>query len=188
MILIVGLGNPDSKYKNNRHNVGFMLINQLVEEYGATRINKASFKGELYKSKNILFLKPQTYMNLSGESVRAVSSYFEPEKIIVIHDDIDLPFGALRYKIGGGDGGHNGLRSINVHNSKNYCRVRIGIGRPDSKEDVSAFVLSDFSKQQKESLKEIFCTSLNAIKELVDTELNIVSSRYTLKGTSKVKK
>ncbi len=183
MTLIVGLGNPDSKYKNNRHNVGFMLIDKLVDEHSCTHINKASFRGELYKSKDILFLKPHTYMNLSGESVRAVSDYYKPERIIVIHDDLDLPFGTLRYKIGGGHGGHNGLRSIDAHMGKDYYRVRIGIGKPDYKGDVASFVLSDFPKPQKDALEEILDIGLKATKGLINEELSTISSKYTLKVT-----
>jgi PTH1 family peptidyl-tRNA hydrolase len=181
MTLIVGLGNPDSKYKNNRHNVGFMLIDKLVDEHSCTHINKAPFRGELYKSKNILFLKPHTYMNLSGESVRAVSDYYKPERVIVIHDDLDLPFGTLRYKIGGGHGGHNGLRSIDAHMGKDYYRVRIGIGKPDNKGDVANYVLSDFPKSQKDALEEILDTSIKATKGLINEELSTISSKYTLK-------
>jgi len=182
MTLIVGLGNPEYKYKNNRHNVGFMVIDKLIDDHNTTHINKPSFKGELYKSKDILFLKPNTYMNLSGESVRAVSDYYKPERVIVIHDDLDLPFGTLRYKIGGGHGGHNGLRSIDAHIGKDYYRVRIGIGKPQMKSDVSNYVLSDFSKLQKDALNEIIEVSLKAIKGLINEELSTISSKYTLKA------
>ena len=182
MTLIVGLGNPDSKYKNNRHNVGFMVIDKLVNDHNCTHISKASFRGELYKSKDILFLKPYTYMNLSGESVRAVSDYYKPERIIVVHDDLDLPFGTLRFKLGGGHGGHNGLRSIDSHIGKEYIRVRIGIGKPEHKGDVANFVLSDFPKSQKELLQNILDTSLQATYGLINEELSTICSKYTLKA------
>ena len=182
MTLIVGLGNPDSKYKNNRHNVGFMVIDKLINDHNFTHINKANFRGELYKSRDILFLKPHTYMNLSGESVRAVCDYYKPERVIVIHDDLDLPFGTLRYKIGGGHGGHNGLRSIDSHVGKEYIRVRIGIGKPDNKGDVANFVLSDFPKSQKDILEEILEVSTKATKGLINEELSTISSKYTLKA------
>lgn len=181
MTLIVGLGNPDSKYKNNRHNVGFMVIDSIIGDHNVTSINKSSFKGELFKSKNILFLKPHTYMNLSGDSVRAVCDYYKPDKIIVIHDDLDLPFGTLRYKIGGGNGGHNGLKSIDACIGKDYYRVRIGIGKPKNKGDVANFVLSDFPKADKENLEKIINISAKATKELVNEELSIISSKYTQK-------
>ena len=182
MTLIVGLGNPDSKYKNNRHNVGFMLIDKLVDEHDCTHINKAPFRGELYQSTDILFLKPHTYMNLSGESVRAVNDYYKPNRIIVIHDDLDLPFGTLRYKIGGGHGGHNGLRSIDANIGKDYIRVRIGIGKPNNKSDVANFVLSDFSKSQKDALKNILEVSFKATKWIINEDLSTISSKYTLKA------
>ena len=181
MTLIVGLGNPDSKYKNNRHNVGFMVIDSIIGDHNVTSINKSSFKGELFKSKNILFLKPHTYMNLSGDSVRAVCDYYKPDKIIVIHDDLDLPFGTLRYKIGGGNGGHNGLKSIDACIGKDYYRVRIGIGKPKDKANVANFVLSDFPKVDKENLEKIINISAKATKELVNEELSIISSKYTQK-------
>jgi len=188
MTLVIGLGNPDSKYKYNRHNVGFMVIDRLVDDHTTTKINKSSFKGELFKSANILFLKPQTYMNLSGDSVRAVCDYYKPERIIVIHDDLDLPFGTLRYKIGGGHGGHNGLRSIDSHIGKDYYRVRIGIGKPNNKQDVANFVLSDFPKSDEDNLKKIIDVSVEATKKLVKEELNVVSSLFTLKNNFKEKK
>jgi PTH1 family peptidyl-tRNA hydrolase len=181
MTLVVGLGNPDSKYKNNRHNVGFMLVDRLVNELLASNISKPQFKGQLYKSKKILLLKPLTYMNLSGESVRVVSDYYKPEKIIVIHDDLDLPLGSLRFKKGGGHGGHNGLKSIDSHIGKDYIRVRIGIGKPKIKSEVASYVLSDFSKEEFSKLEDVLNTSIKAVKELINEELSTISSRYTIK-------
>lgn len=181
MTLVIGLGNPDSKYKNNRHNVGFMVIDRLVDDHSTTTIKKAPFKGELFKSNNLFFLKPTTYMNLSGESVRAVSDYYKPEKIIVIHDDLDLPFGTLRFKFAGGNGGHNGLKSIDTHMGKDYYRVRIGIGKPQNKQDVANYVLSDFPKAQNDNLQKIIDISVEATKGLINEELSTISSRYTLK-------
>lgn len=181
MTLVVGLGNPDSKYKNNRHNVGFMLIDKLVDELEALENSKPQFRGKLYKSKDILLLKPLTYMNLSGESVRAVSDYYKPQKVIVVHDDLDLPFGSLRFKKGGGHGGHNGLKSIDSHIGKDYYRVRIGIGKPEEKSKVISHVLSDFSKEEFSKLDEILKVAKEAIKELINEELSTISSRYTLK-------
>jgi PTH1 family peptidyl-tRNA hydrolase len=158
-----------------------MVIDKLVDDHNCTHISKASFRGELYKSKNILFLKPHTYMNLSGESVRAVSDYYKPQNVIVIHDDLDLPFGTLRYKIGGGHGGHNGLRSIDAHIGKEYTRVRIGIGKPDNKADVANFVLSDFPKSQQSDLERIISTCNEATKGLIKEELSTIAQKYTLK-------
>ncbi|ARU47426.1 aminoacyl-tRNA hydrolase [Sulfurospirillum diekertiae] len=184
MTLIVGLGNPDLQYKNNRHNVGFMVIDALIgDQTSCEKITKANFKGDLFKAPSMLLLKPTTYMNLSGESVRSVDDYFKPEQIIVIHDDLDLPFGTLRFKIGGGHGGHNGLRSIDAHIGPEYIRVRIGIGKPSLKSDVAKYVLSDFSVCQREFLPEILLHVKKSIKALLTGDLKEVSLQYSLKQT-----
>ncbi|NOX14677.1 MAG: aminoacyl-tRNA hydrolase [Epsilonproteobacteria bacterium] len=181
MNLIVGLGNPEEKYKKNRHNVGFMIIDALLGEFPHTSINKNNFKGQLYKHRDILLLKPMTYMNLSGQSVRAVSDYFEPEKIIVIHDDLDLEMGVLRFKYGGGNGGHNGLRSIDEYIGKDYLRVRIGIGKPKDKDKIISHVLSDFSLLQKEELQDIINSAKEASLALLSQDLAKVAQKYTMK-------
>ncbi|ATB68378.1 peptidyl-tRNA hydrolase [Sulfurospirillum diekertiae] len=184
MTLIVGLGNPDLQYKNNRHNVGFMVIDALLDDQSSCeKITKANFKGELFKAPSMLLLKPATYMNLSGESVRAVDDYFKPDQIIVIHDDLDLPFGTLRFKIGGGHGGHNGLRSIDAHIGPEYIRVRIGIGKPSLKSDVAKYVLSDFSACQREFLPGILLHVKKSVKALLTGDLKEVSLQYSLKQT-----
>jgi PTH1 family peptidyl-tRNA hydrolase len=184
MTLLVGLGNPDLQYKNNRHNVGFMVIDAIIDDQSSCeKITKANFKGELFKAPSMLLLKPTTYMNLSGESVRAVDDYFKPDQIIVIHDDLDLPFGTLRFKIGGGHGGHNGLRSIDAHIGAEYIRVRIGIGKPTHKSDVAKYVLSDFSACQREHLPEIVTHVKKSIKALLTNDLKEVSLQYSLKQT-----
>lgn len=184
MTLVVGLGNPDLQYKNNRHNVGFMVIDALLGDHPlAEKITKSNFKGELFKVPSMLLLKPTTYMNLSGESVRAVDDYFKPEQIIVIHDDLDLPFGTLRFKIGGGHGGHNGLRSIDAHIGAEYIRVRIGIGKPFHKSDVANYVLSDFSVCQREFLPEILNHVKKSIKALLNGDLKEVALQYSLKNS-----
>lgn len=184
MTLIVGLGNPDLPYKNNRHNVGFMVIDALLDDHPSSeKITKANFKGELYKAPSMLLLKPTTYMNLSGESVRAVDDYFKPDQIIVVHDDLDLPFGTLRFKIGGGHGGHNGLRSIDAHIGSEYIRVRVGIGKPAHKSDVAKYVLSDFSPCQREHLGDIIAHVKKSIKALIAGDLKEVSLQYSLKQT-----
>lgn len=132
MILIVGLGNPGDEYKNTRHNVGFMLIDELVSDGFDTVGGSSKFKGELYKKGSLLLLKPQTFMNLSGNSVKAVKDFYKPERIIVIHDDIDLKFGAMKFKFGGSSGGHNGIKSIDNLIGNEYERVRIGVGRSEN--------------------------------------------------------
>lgn len=184
MTLIVGLGNPDLQYKNNRHNVGFMVVDGLIDgQTSCEKITKTNFKGELFKAPSMLLLKPSTYMNLSGESVRAVSDYFKPDHVIVIHDDLDLPFGTLRFKIGGGHGGHNGLRSIDAHIGVEYMRVRIGIGKPAHKSDVAKYVLSDFSACQRKFLPEILVHVTKSVQALLLHDLKEVSLQYSLKQT-----
>ena len=133
MYLIVGLGNPGEKYKNTRHNIGFMVVNSIINSINPTPINKPQFRGELYKKNNLFLLKPQTFMNLSGESLLIVKNYFKIENIIVIHDDLDLAYGVIKIKKGGGNGGHNGLKSIDKLIGNDYIRVRIGISKPDKK-------------------------------------------------------
>ncbi len=148
--LIVGLGNPGPRYARNRHNVGFMVIDRLAAAAGID-VSKAKFKGlhgvgEIDGHKVVL-LKPQTFMNVSGQSVVPAQGFFgvDVERIWVVHDELDLPFGTLRLKVGGGHAGHNGLRSIiGQLGSRDFARLRVGIGRPRHGE-VSDFVLSDFA-------------------------------------------
>ena len=187
MNLIIGLGNPEEKYKNNRHNVGFMVIDSLLGDFQATNISKNIFKGNLYKYKNNLFLKPLTFMNLSGESVRAVQDCFKSDKIIVIHDDLDLPFGTLRFKFAGGNGGHNGLKSIDSHIGKDYFRVRIGIGKPIDKSKIISHVLSNFSKSELEKLGTILDFAKKGTMELCDNgDIQKVSQKYSIKKSSEL--
>ena len=184
MTLFVGLGNPGSQYENTRHNIGFKVIDSLVDDFGARDISKTSFKGKLYRSATTFFLKPNTFMNLSGQSVIAVKNFFkiELEDIIVIHDDIDLPFAALRFKKGGGHGGHNGLRSIDALVGKDYLRVRVGVGKPEHKSQVADYVLHDFSAQECKEIDKLVAHTAKACKALLKEELNTVRSFYTLKS------
>ncbi|WP_187647210.1 aminoacyl-tRNA hydrolase [Nitrosophilus labii] len=184
MFLIVGLGNPGPKYANNRHNIGFMVVDELIGSLMPNAINKKEFKGELYKYKNTLFLKPLTFMNLSGESVKAVKNFYkiDNDKIVVIHDDLDLSFGAIRFKRGGGNGGHNGLKSIDNCIGNDYIRVRIGIGRPADKSKVTTYVLSDFREEEKKYLNDIIKKAAEAVFELTKKSLDEVRSRFSQKG------
>jgi len=167
MKLIIGLGNPGDKYRHNRHNIGFMVIDYLIHRNGARKIS-SSFKGDLYKFGNTLYLKPSTYMNLSGESAVLVKNYYkiDNEDIIVIHDDIDLKPGALRFKRGGSHGGHNGLKSLDAHIGNDYWRVRVGVGRPEKKEDVVKYVLSDFSKEEMECMESLYPKIEKALEDI----------------------
>jgi PTH1 family peptidyl-tRNA hydrolase len=184
VILFVGLGNPGSQYENTRHNIGFKVIDKLVDDFSARDISKTSFHGKLYRAANSLFLKPTTFMNLSGTSVQPVKHFFkvELENIIVIHDDIDLPFGAVRFKRGGGHGGHNGLKSLDTHITKEYLRVRVGVGKPEHKSQVSDYVLHDFSQEENLMLERLIAHVAEACKVLSKEELNEVKSKYSLKS------
>jgi len=184
MTLFVGLGNPGSQYEDTRHNIGFKVIDKLVSDFGARNISKTSFHGKLYRAANSLFLKPTTYMNLSGKSVQPVKQFFKVdlEDIIVIHDDIDLPFGAVRFKRGGGHGGHNGLKSLDAHITKEYLRVRVGVGKPEHKLQVADYVLHDFSEEESRHLEKLTEHVAGASKALLHEELNVVKSHYSLKS------
>jgi len=156
MFLIVGLGNPGTEYAKTRHNVGFMCVDALAEKY-SFGVFKSKFDGLIAEGningEKIFLLKPQTYMNLSGNSVVKTANFYKilPQNIIVIHDDMDLAVGKIKAKTGGGAGGHNGLKSIDAAISPNYHRVRIGVGHPQNKgEAVVNHVLSHFSKSDGE--------------------------------------
>lgn len=184
MYLIVGLGNIGDKYQNTRHNIGFLVVDFMTKNLNITSINNSNFQSTLLKVGYYLFSKPTTYMNNSGVAVRAIMDYYKVdlENIIIIHDDIDLPFGTVKFKIGGGHGGHNGLKSLDSHISKEYIRVRIGIGKPLDKDDVANYVLSDFSKLELEELNKTIiphvAKSIDALKEL---DINEVKAKFTLK-------
>lgn len=184
MHLVVGLGNIGEKYELTRHNLGFMVIDEMTKNLTTSNINKSNFHSTLSKSGYNLFSKPTTYMNDSGRAVNAIKEYYkiELENIIVIHDDLDLPFGAVKYKIGGGHGGHNGLRSCDAHMGKEYIRVRIGIGKPQNKSDVVNYVLNNFSKEELNNLKDIISHVIDAINAIIrGDELADVKSKFTLK-------
>ncbi len=189
MTLFVGLGNPGSQYEKTRHNIGFRVIDKLVDDLSARDISKTSFHGKLYRTSNSLFLKPTTFMNLSGKSLQPVKHFFkvELEDIIVIHDDIDIPFGAVRFKKGGGHGGHNGLKSLDTYITKEYLRVRVGVGKPEHKSQVSDYVLHDFSDDEIKMLDKLIEHVAKACKLLTTTELNEVKSKYSLKSIDGLK-
>ncbi len=161
MWLLVGLGNPGSKYENNRHNIGFMAVDAIAREHGFPAFKK-KFQGLTSEGtvggEKVIILKPQTYMNNSGQSVVEAAKFYKIplDKIAVFHDELDLVAGKIRTKKGGGAAGHNGLRSMDSHlNSNDYWRVRLGIGHPGDKAMVHNHVLSDFSKNDSIWLKEL---------------------------------
>ena len=151
MLLIVGLGNPGADYKNHRHNVGFMAVDAISRANGFSSWSR-KFQGEISEGKlgadKVLLLKPLTFMNVSGQSVAAAANFYKLTEadIMVIHDELDMDPGRCKVKTGGGNGGHNGLKSIDAHTGKNYKRLRIGIGHPGHKDRVNPYVLGDFSK------------------------------------------
>jgi len=181
MTLIVGLGNPGPTYKNSRHNIGFMVIDKFIHDLNPSKINKSSFQGELYKTSKTLFLKPLTYMNNSGLSVLQVMNYFDIKRVIVIHDDIEIPFGSIRIKHGGGNGGHNGLKSIDAHIGKNYDRIRLGISKPINKEDIANYVLSNFSIKEQKCLPKIISYASEALEYLLSQDAIKCASKYNIK-------
>ena len=153
MQLWAGLGNPGAQYAANRHNIGFMALDRIAQDHGFSPW-RSRFQGELAEGmlsgRKVLLLKPQTYMNLSGQSVQAALGFYKlsPADLTVFHDELDLEPGRMRVKQGGGHAGHNGLRSIAQHLGADYARVRLGIGHPGHKDRVSAYVLSDFAKAE----------------------------------------
>ncbi len=183
MYLIVGLGNIGEKYQFTRHNVGFMLIDEISKSLTTSNINNSNFQANVLKSGYNLFVKPNTFMNNSGIAVREIKKYYkiENENIIVIHDDLDLAFGTVKFKVGGGHGGHNGLKSIDANIGKDYIRVRIGIGKPQEKSEVANYVLSNFSKEELNQLKDIITHSIKAIEALKSEDIDTVKSKFTLK-------
>ena len=160
-----------------------MVIDSMTKNLTTSIINKSNFNADVLKSGYNLFVKPKTYMNLSGQSIVAIKDYYkiENEDIIVIHDDLDLPFGTVKFKIGGSHGGHNGLKSLDSHIGKEYIRIRIGIGKPIDKSDVVKHVLSNFSKEELNKLEDIIAHTLKAIESLKTQSINEVKSKFTLK-------
>ena len=173
MKLIVGLGNPGEQYRTSRHNLGFLVLDQLAGQYGIS-LQKRAFDAFLGKGRvgsgAIILAKPQTYMNLSGSAVQKLVEYFkiDVENLIIIHDDLDLPFQTLRLKKGGGDGGHRGLASIIKHlGSPDFLRVRIGIGKPIRKTMVESYVLAPFSEDETIVLPRLIEQTCEAVRETV---------------------
>lgn len=160
MKLFVGLGNPGAKYARNRHNIGFMAVDRIAEDHGFGPW-KSKFQAEIAEgrlgSEKVLLIKPQTFMNRSGQSVGEVMRFYKLSStdVTVFHDELDLAPGKVRVKAGGGHAGHNGLRSVHEHISPAYDRVRLGIGHPGRKEMVSPYVLGDFAKADADWLEDV---------------------------------
>ena len=183
MFLIVGLGNPGAEYARTRHNVGFTAADALAPKYGFSAF-RSKFVGVIAEGKiegeKVYLLKPQTYMNLSGHSVVKAAFFYKilPENIIVIHDDMDLKPDQIKAKLGGGAGGHNGLKSIDSQIGNGYNRIRIGVGHPmGSKEDVVGHVLSGFSKSESELLDRNLEIVIDNIGVLIRDGINAFSTK-----------
>lgn len=179
MLVLVGLGNPEAKYKLNRHNVGFMTIDSIVANYKLAPY-KTKFQSQIVTKKindtPVIFSKPQTFMNLSGKSIGNILNFYKLkcENVIVIHDDLDLNLGTVKTKIGGSSGGHNGLKSLDSIIGKNYRRLRIGIGHPGDKTLVNNYVLGDFSKSENVIINILIKNiSLNFDKIITKKEDNL---------------
>ncbi|HIJ63282.1 MAG TPA: aminoacyl-tRNA hydrolase [Rhodospirillaceae bacterium] len=185
MRLLVGLGNPGASYARNRHNIGARAADLIVRRYGFSPW-RTKFQGSLAEGliagDRAVVLKPETYMNLSGQSVAAAARFFKvgaPE-VIVLHDDLDLAPGRLRVKQGGGAGGHNGLKSIDAHLGNDYWRVRLGIGHPGDKDLVTPWVLGDFAKSDELWLAPLLEALVDQLPLLVAGDANAFTSRVAL--------
>jgi len=181
MILFVGLGNPTSDSQNNRHNIGFKIIDAINQNFGLSK-QKPKFKGLLttgnISNKKVYAIKPLTFMNSSGICIRELIEYFkiDAEDVIVFHDDVDIDFGNIKAKFGGSSAGHNGIASIDKFIGKDYSRVRIGIGKPDPKISVSDYVLNNFNEEEKKQLEKITKNIIDSISILIDKKLDLFSS------------
>jgi PTH1 family peptidyl-tRNA hydrolase len=175
MKLIIGLGNPGPHYQNSRHNTGFMAVNLLAEQHGLTWANKPKFKAEiaegLLHGQKVILAKPTTYYNLSGEAARAIKDFYKLElsDILVIHDELDLPLGTIRARIGGSDAGNNGVKNLIEHLGEDFARLRVGVtNQPLTADDHINYVLGSFSKEENKALPEIFQTILELTLGFID--------------------
>jgi len=182
--IIVGLGNPGPEYAGNRHNAGQMVLALLAERIGARfkahRTRNDIAEGRL-SGQPVTLARPQSYMNLSGGPVAALLGFYKlsPERLVVIHDELDISFGVIRLKLGGGDNGHNGLRSItSALGTRDYYRNRFGIGRPPGRMDPAAFVLKDFSAQERKELPFALDRSADAVEALITKGLTEAQNEY----------
>ncbi len=182
MFLIVGLGNPGKEYEDTRHNIGFKVIDNIAKEYNI-EINRQKFKGVygegFINNKKVMILKPTTYMNLSGESVREVVDFYnlENSEVIVIYDDISLEVGKLRIRDKGSAGGHNGIKSIIAHlGSDIFPRIKVGIGQPNG--DLVKYVLGKFTKEEMTILSESIDASTKATEEIIKSDVKTAMNQF----------
>ena len=182
MLLLVGLGNPSPENENNRHNIGFKIINAINKKFGLSK-QKPKFKGLLTTGKigdkKVYAIKPLTFMNNSGICIRELIEYFKIDSadVIVFHDDLDINLGKVTIKFGGGSAGHNGIESIDKFIGKDYSRVRIGIGRPERKSMVTDHVLDNFTDDEENSITKLTENIAEYLPVLIDKKLNLFSSK-----------
>jgi PTH1 family peptidyl-tRNA hydrolase len=182
--LIVGLGNPGTAYERSRHNAGFLVLNHLAWQHeitiGQSLFDARTGRGRI-ANEAVLLAEPQTYMNLSGVAVRKLTDYFRTDlaDLIVVHDDLDLPFQTMRLKVGGGHAGHKGLISLCDHlGARDFIRVRLGIGRPARKTMVEGYVLSPFSAEEMQSLPQVIRTAAQAVEDILAFGIRTAMERY----------
>ena len=186
--LVVGLGNPGEKYAATRHNIGQMVIDELARRHSVkfsshkSRTDIAAFKlGVGIDAHSIIIAKSKSYMNETGGPVKALANFYsvEPEKVIALHDELDIPFAAIRTKLAGGDNGHNGLKSMtSSFGTPNYYRIRLGIGRPMGQQDPADFVLKAFSKVEQKDLAEFIDRGADVVESLIAKGLEATQSAY----------
>jgi peptidyl-tRNA hydrolase, PTH1 family len=186
--LIAGLGNPGIRYRMNRHNAGFLVLDQLALQQNIS-IDQNLFDAHIGKGKigdsPVLLVQPQTFMNLSGIAIRKLTDYFriDLENVIVVHDDLDLPFQTIRLKAGGGHGGHKGLISIMDHlGEREFLRVRFGIGRPARKTMVEGYVLEPFSKDETDCLPQLTQKAAEAVTDIISSGIRAAMKKHHEKG------
>ena len=182
--LVVGRGNPGHEYERTRHNVGFMVADALAERVGGRFAVHKKSGADLIQARldgrQVLIAKPRSFMNVSGRPVAALAKFFSvpPTEVIVVHDELDLPFGAVRLKRGGGEGGHNGLRSVSAAlTTKDYLRVRFGIGRPPGRQDPADFVLKPFAAAERKELPVIVEQAADAVELLLRVGLETAQNQ-----------
>lgn len=183
MFLLVGLGNPGQKYARTRHNVGFDVVDRLGERWGiaVTRSSSQSLVGDgLVKNERAVLMKPQTYVNLSGGPVRAAMDFYKVPigNVVVVHDELEVPFGKVRIKRGGGHGGHNGLRDLNQHLGTDYPRVRVGTGRPPEGWDPADFVLSRWKDDEGQEVLRMIERACDAMESVVTEGIDAAMNRF----------
>jgi PTH1 family peptidyl-tRNA hydrolase len=184
--MIVGLGNPGPRYAKNRHNIGFQIVDELAEKHGL-RFDKRQFKAQIalgnIEGQRVLLVKPQTYMNLSGEAVQPLARYYkiELEDLMVVFDDMDLPVGVIRLRPFGGAGGHNGMKSIIQRlGGQGFPRLRVGVGRPPGRMDAAAYVLQDFSDDEEAIMAQVRDRAVQALETWLESGIDAAMNAFNV--------